>query len=513
MAIKKHLGLAILSGILVGTSWIPFPPWALFFCLTPLWWSWFQVDEPKRVFWLGWVTQFVLNVIGFYWIPGTIVEFGKLPTVVGLLGLFAFASFSSLHIPVAGVAWKWILRRKSLGLGQSLLVLAFLTYLFERINPQVFPWNFGYPWMWGELSAYQWADTIGFEGLSFITFLINAWILYLILIRKERIRFRNQFLYLLIFIFALNITGRWKYKHWSKTDTVDHVLMTQANIGNLEKQWQIYGAKYKDPTIEKFFKLTQDEIDKKAKIDWMLWPETAIPEFMDPAYSSKSVHKKVLEFIKKNKIPLVSGAYSQNPQTKGESNSIFMFDPEGKTVGVYKKSLLLAFGEYMPGSQYFPWLLKVFPEVSDFERGLGPDSFNYLHTQLGPQICYEGLHPWFVSQTVKKGADILINVTNDSWFGHTFESYQHLFMTLARAVEFRRPLIRSTNTGISSVILANGDVVLMSPQKTEWVGVTQVKYLKDAPHTVYNYIGMFLPMIFGLIILGAIFGFRKSRLG
>ncbi len=514
MAIKKQLGFAILSGCLVGTSYIPFPPWALLFCLTPLWWVWLQTESPKRIFLLGWITQFTLNVIGFYWIPGLIVEFGKLPWIVGVLGLLAFASFSAIHIPLAGIVWKWIAKKKQLGLGQSLVVLAFLTYLFERTNPQVFPWNFGYVWLWGDIPAYQWADTIGFEGLSFVTFLLNAWVLYLALIVKERRRFRSGVMYFLAFLFLFNITGNWKKAAWSKTDTSDFVLMTQANIGNLEKQWQIYGAKYKDPTIEKFLHLTQSEIDKGNKIDWILWPETAIPEFMDAHYASRPVHKKVIDFIKKNKTPLISGAYSQNPNTRGESNSIFMFDSTGKLLNIYKKSLLLAFGEYMPGSQWFPWLLKIFPEVSDFERGLGPDAFKFLHTDIGPQICYEGLHPWFVSQSVKKGAEILVNVTNDSWFGHTFESFQHLYMTLARSIEFRRPLIRSTNTGISSAMLANGDLVLQSPQKTEWVGVVEIKYLKNAPRTIYNHIGMFLPLIFGILVAGGItLGSRKSRLG
>jgi apolipoprotein N-acyltransferase len=127
--------------------------------------------------------------------------------------------------------------------------------------------------------------------------------------------------------------------------------------------------------------------------------------------------------------------------------------------------------------------------------------------KIGAQICYESLDPAFSSSLSKKGADILVNVTNDSWFGKYFEPDQHLYMTLARALETRRPLVRATNTGISSAILADGTVLEKSPLFERWAGNYVIKFKENAPQTFYSEFGAFLsPLIFvillGLLLLG-----------
>src|SRR5690606_31224810 len=105
--LKPSRGLiySLLSGILVATSYIPFPAWALFFCLCPLWSVLIKEDNPKKIFLYSWVTTVVFTTIGFHWIPHTIVEFGHMPFYVGLIGLLLFAAFSNLHIPLAAVLW------------------------------------------------------------------------------------------------------------------------------------------------------------------------------------------------------------------------------------------------------------------------------------------------------------------------------------------------------------------------------------------------------------------------
>ncbi len=524
--LKKDILFAILSGLLIGTSYIPLPPWALFFCLTPLWFTWLKETSKKRIFFTGWIAQFLLVIIGFHWVPHTIVEFGHMPSIIGLLGLFAFAAFSCLHIPLAGVFWKWICNKyaekKPLDLFSSLVLLAFLTYLLERVNPQIFPWNFGYPWLWGNMPGFQIADVIGFEGLSFVSFLINAWVLFIILNLKNKKMLHLHVASLILFFAAINFWGLQKEKTWNNFDSSANFLITQANIGNLDKQFEIYGQQFKEPTINKFITLTQNKIDElknakenqpAKKIDYILWPETAIPEYMDDVWVGRSVRQKVIEFIKKNQIALIGGGYSKNMRARGESNGVFFFDHDGTLKGTYKKSILLAFGEYIPGGHLFPFLLKLIPEIADFERGQGPTSIELQNINMGPQICYEGLHPWFVAGNVSQGADVLVNVTNDSWFGHGFESYQHLYMTLARAIEFRRPLIRATNTGISSAILANGSVIEFSPRQVEWTGLVTLSFKKNAPTTFYNQIYLFMPfvlLIFSLLF-ATVFNFLTKK--
>lgn len=486
MKISKSMQFSLFSGLMIGTSYIPFPPWALFFCLTPLWSQYLKETSYKKIFLMGWITQFVLAIVGFHWIPHTITEFGHLPRFVGFLGLMAFAAFTNLHIPLAGVAWLY-LKKKNLVVGrlQNLICIAVLTALFEKLNPQIFPWHMGYPWLYGSMPGYQIADVIGFTGLSTLTYLINAWVLLAVLSLKEnRAQFRKYAGSLILVFCAINLLGLYQKYKWNHFDSSLKVMAVQPNIGNQEKQFDIYGPRFKTQVIQKHFKLTEQEL-QNSKPDLIIWPETSIPEYLDPYFYSQINVENVLNFIRKHQTPVLTGAYTHNLKTFQDSNSIFLFNGNAEPIGLYKKHLLLAFGEYLPLSDYFPSLLLMLPTVANFERGIGPTILELGDVKIGPQICYEGLHPWFTDNLSNQGADILVNITNDSWFGHTFESSQHLFMTLARSIEVRRPMVRVTNTGISTAILANGQILEFSPQKQEWAHTFDIQYLKNAPETLF----------------------------
>jgi apolipoprotein N-acyltransferase len=514
---SKALRFSILSGLLVATSYIPFPPWALFFCLCPLWITLLRESNPKKIFFYSWLTPFIFTIIGFHWIPGTIVEFGHMPLLFGWIGLLAFAAFSNLHFPLAALVWYKFNQKLSFSQGKSLFVLALLTAFFEKLNPQIFPWYFGYSWFYGDLPAYQLADTIGVTGLSSLTLILNAWILYIFLNVRNRPLFRKQVTYIVLFFSLINLIGLYKAHQWEKTDSEIKALMVQPNIGNQDKQWEDFGPEFKIKTIQKHFDLTTPELVNKP--DVVIWPETSLPEFMEPRFYNVKTVKSVLDYVKLNKINLFTGAFTEDIKTRKQSNAIFVFDQTGTNTGIYQKHILLAFGEYLPFSDYFPFLLKLLPTIADFERGVGPHTLNiqnpedHLNVNLGPQICYEGLHPWFSKGLVDDGADIFVNITNDSWFGHTFESYQHLYMTLMRSIEFRRPMIRVTNTGISSVITANGKVLELSPQKQEWAKTVTLPYLKNAPKTIYARFIYFdyFAVILALIYLLRLYKFRGSN--
>ena len=141
----KHFQLQtlfpLLSGILVGTSYPPFLSWAVTFCWVPLWYSLITEEDLKRVFWKGWVTQFVLSMIGFHWVAHTAHAFGNLPWAVSILALLMFCAFMHLHIPLALVLAKWI-DRKTHGLAPApvfFLLCALLQSLIERFWPMIFP--------------------------------------------------------------------------------------------------------------------------------------------------------------------------------------------------------------------------------------------------------------------------------------------------------------------------------------------------------------------------------------
>ena len=134
----------------------------------------------------------------------------------------------------------------------------------------------------------------------------------------------------------------------------------------------------------------------------------------------------------------------------------------------------------------------MFPEVGDFGRGPGPTVLGANEVRLGAQICYEGLFDWFSRRLANQGAQVLVNLTNDSWYGAWQQPYQHFYMTLARAVEVRRPLIRATNTGISGAILASGDVLETSPINEDWRHLYEIRYTKNPPVTLFMTWGFWL---------------------
>ena len=136
---------------------------------------------------------------------------------------------------------------------------------------------------------------------------------------------------------------------------------------------------------------------------------------------------------------------------------------------------------------------------------------------MGGQICYESLFPGFSRSLAALGAQFIVNVTNDSWYGSWQEPYQHLYMTLARGVEFRRPVLRVTNTGVSSVVLASGDILEQSPIHQPWAGLYEVPYLTTPPATFYQNWFWLVPSLlwsslFALLGFGLISTRKQSNL-
>ena len=142
------------------------------------------------------------------------------------------------------------------------------------------------------------------------------------------------------------------------------------------------------------------------------------------------------------------------------------------------------------------------PETGHFSRGQGPNELLKLNDfKMGAQICYESLFPAFSRSLAQLNAQFIVNVTNDSWYGNWQEPYQHMYMTLARGVEFRRPVLRVTNTGISTVSLASGEILRLSPIHEPWAGIYEVPYLKNPPATFYqNWFGLLPGILWGVLI-------------
>ncbi|MGA6994090.1 MAG: apolipoprotein N-acyltransferase [Candidatus Deferrimicrobiaceae bacterium] len=496
--------LPVLSGVFLGTSYIPFPPWALFFCLVPLWLFWLRAGSWKRVLFGGWLAQFVFTLIEGHWVAHTAHAFGHLPWPVAVIVLLLFCSAAHLFIPLAGLVWALVCTGRDLPRWAKLGLLPSVTALCWHYSPMIFPWNLGYAWLWGKFPAYQLAEYAGFSGMAATTIFLN--LAFLVAWENRKTLAGARVLGgALAFLLAVNALGWLRGRNLPPPDATARVLVVQADIGNLAKERAERGQPFREEILKKYIALTERgwESSEGGRPDFALWPESAYPDTFLRGRMDSGNALMLREFLRRSTIPLATGARGFDETAGKKTNAFFLFEGNGQMAGLpYHKTMLLAFGEYVPGARIFPALGRWFPRTADFARGNGPQIRRFRGLVLGPQICYEGLFPGFSRSLADQGAQVFVNVTNDSWFGTTAEPYQHLYATLARGIEFRRPVIRATNTGISTVMLADGTILDRSPIHREWSHTYDVLYRKDPLPTFYQLYGYWLVPAVLLLTVG-----------
>lgn len=494
MSFFKIFSLPILSGILAGTSYIPFPPWAVLFCFIPLWHFCLKnTQEVKLLFIAGWLTQFVWALIGFHWVAYTIHIYGNFNWFISIAGFLIFCSFAHLHIPLALVVWSYFIKIIPPVKFLRLLSLAVLISLTLSL-PMLFQWNFGYTWFWAKLPIFHTAELWGFQFISTLTILLQ--ICFFSLKNKKLIAMGAGF------FFLLNGWGYILAKRLEPPNSSARILLVQHNIGS---SMELRGLR--DQVFEK---ISNKLIDMTAKaldnsVDFILWPEGAYPYLLREGRFSNLQKTVKNEF----QTTLVTGASTR--KGRDVTNSIFFIDSNGEfNPARYDKNKLLAFGEYIPGDRWFPKLRKIFlGSHQAFTAGKeGPSVRSVGTIRLGLQICYESLSDLFSRRLSQKGADVLVNLTNDSWFGWWYEPYQHLYMTFARGIELRKPIVRSTSTGISSAMSADGNILEKSPIRKSWAKIIEVPYSSKKNPTLFEGFGCNINFIVLLVLLLMPFFFR-----
>ena len=526
--IPRPFLLSILSGVFIGTSYIPFSGWFLLICFAPIWMATLQLNDEKaslkKIFFIGWIAQFILTLIGFNWIYYVASEFGQLPWIVCVLSLFLFAAFMHLYIPFSLVIAVWLVRKLKIISELTLLIILALTLaLLERIWPSIFEWNLAYTLLWIKLPLYQWADTVGFWGLSTFLYLIQALICWAGLGWAQQKQKTIAILAaVLVFLFLFNGLGILKQRAWAQTDQTVQFGVIQGNVGNLDKLLAEKQQSFHEHILGIYMGLTDALLASHPETEIVIWPETAMPFALDPAFHPQPAPQKLLQQVKSWKRPLITGAYSVDPMRHDHlgyqltSNSVFFISPDLKLIGdAYSKSELLVFGEYMPLGEQFPFLYKLFPFVGVYKQGDGPTvssiQLSGKNLRLGAEICYESLKPSFSRALADKGSQLIFNVTNDAWFGWWAEPYQHGTMTLGRAIEIRRPMVRATNSGISSVILADGTQLESSGIDQTWSHTYEVRYLENPPLTFYSRYGHYDWIFWLALLLGLLaYHYRKG---
>ena len=239
---------ASLTGVMVGTSYVPFFPWAILWGWIPLWRQAAGENSLRKVFWQGWFAQFILTLIGFHWVAYVSHEFGDMPWAVALVLVLVFASLVHLYIPLTLTFSKFLQLKLSLSKLQFYLVTAGLLALGEIYWPSLFQWHMGYTFLWLQTpisqGIAQWSDTVGFQGLSYMLLLINAAFAAALDLQAQNKASTRPVIKVgaaVILIFsALAWTGLQKQKKWQNPSEHLSVLAVQANIGNLEKMATFY---------------------------------------------------------------------------------------------------------------------------------------------------------------------------------------------------------------------------------------------------------------------------------
>jgi apolipoprotein N-acyltransferase len=503
---------------MIGTSYIPLPPWALLFGFAPLWIAALKSQSLRQALLLGWVTQFILTLIGFHWIEYLAREFGHIPVGLSHLTLIGFAIIAHWYIPAATALGFWLYRKWGLSFPSCLFAMAIATNLGEGFWPVIFRWHLGYTLLPTGLGINQTAEWIGYLGLSQVLLLTNAalaWWAYSYPNNKPMAPGPTIAVLLsLLSLLGLELLGRRLYERALRTESFPvRIGFTQGNIGNFEKVYAERGLGFQKEIIDRYFNLSRSFA---SQVDLWIWPETAIPTALDQAFRDRFFTTYFISRLPELGVPLITGAYGRSVEENSSKdyNALFFLNPDGSEIGHYRKTQLLVFGEYVPLGETFTFLKKLNPGGEGFARGKGPTVFQSPDSKklprIGPQICYESLDPFFSTELARKGAQMIVNLTNDSWFGPGFEPLQHMYMTLARAIEVRLPLVRSTNTGITTAIQFSGKIENFSPLFKEWVGQVEALIPTDPKLTVYARFGHWIPLI-QLFILFLIMGFRRSE--
>jgi len=234
------------------------------------------------------------------------------------------------------------------------------------------------------------------------------------------------------------------------------VALIQGNIPQ-DVKWS---PEYRDKTMATYVRLTRQA--GKGGVDLVIWPESAVPfYFQDQPLEAGNIRQLARDL--KTFLLFGSPAHELRNGISTSLNSAFVVTPQGVTSARGDKMHLVPFGEYVPLGRFFPFVDKLVEGIGDFSPGERATPLEVGRARAGLLVCSDAIFPELAREYVRNGARILVNITNDAWFGRSSAPYQHLSQTAFRAVETRTPLVRAANTGISAIIDQNGHIRSMTP--------------------------------------------------
>ena len=397
-----------------------------------------------------------------YWLAETLERFGNLSRPEALLtgGLLI------LYLALYPASFFLVCRRLSCRSPLLPWIAAAVWTLLEWAQTWIIT---GFPWELLGYSQYlnrplrQLASLTGVYGVSFVLVLVNVALSQLLATRR---RVLATCLPIAVLMAAVAVYGSSRYA-WltSATSSARSSTTSEAELkvgviqGSViqEVKWKPDRAR---TITQRYADLTR-QLASKAPLDLVVFPETALPYwFRDDRFSA--YRGEIEQLARDVSTPILVGSLEMG-LIGGEAkiyNRAFLLDREGRVVDFSDKVHLVPFGEYLPMPWLFQYLEGLTAESGPFAPGDGRKVLALPQTDitLGVFICYESIFPGITRELAKLGATVLVNTTNDAWFGRTAAPRQHLSMAVFRAVETGRPIVRAANTGISCAISPAGDI-------------------------------------------------------
>jgi apolipoprotein N-acyltransferase len=458
-----QLVLAVASGALnvalfpklsfVGLAWV---------FLAPLLMATHNERSMLRAFVLGWVCGAVFFAGSCYWIAAVLKNYGNLEWWLSALAFFLLVIYLASFCGLFTLLFARISIRRPIS---AFYLAPFLWVSIELARAHLLT---GFPWC---LAGYALVDKPGLAqistitgvyGLSFIMVLANSLLVVVILFPswKSTLKFAGMGLSIAA------IGWLWTIPIVNPAALENRARIVQTNI-QFDQDW---GAESRLALLNELIHLSVSnpntgENDRQSSFNLILWPETPTPFYFnhDPdfRYQLELVAKLANAYFL---FGFVDFRNSNLSQTNGPPvNSVGVLSPSGEKISQYDKVHLVPFGEYVPYPKFFFFVDKISTEAGNFVPGrdIVVSKLENGHS-LGAFICYEAIFPELVRQFARNGAELLVNVTNDAWFGESAAPSQHFNMARMRAVENRRYLLRAANDGISAIVSPYGEVLSKS---------------------------------------------------
>ena len=470
----------------------------------------------KQALILGWWAGVVETAGGFYWLIDVTRRFADFPWWAAVLVLLLFcAARAIIFLLFTGIVYG-IRRRRRV----PMTVLAPLGMVSsELVVPQLFPCGQWISQAWHPL-VIQIAELTGPLGVTALLMMVNG-ALYDFWVDRRAARYPA--LAAAALLAAALIFGAVRMREVD--DLIARAPRLKVGLVQPNFPYAANGEFSRDEAIRQLTALqTESRRLQQAGAQLIVWSEGSYPVTLPRDFSADFAPDSLAMIRRGLRVPVIIGADTYDAAHEDVFNSAILLDREGRAAGRYDKVRLLAFGEYIPAIDAFPWLRKLLPVgIGRFAAGTGPGVLTLQAGdevwKLGPLICYEDILQGFLRGVGRLHPDLLVNLTSDSWFGAAAEPWEHLALSVFASVELRVSMVRAVNSGVSALIDPNGRVLqrtyaddpYRNPRAAD--GILVMVPRMSGGHTVYAVIGdLFAYLCVALtLILAALSGRRDRR--